>query len=121
MNLVISQQEYYEDVLSRSLIEKLEESHVLSGDSIVYYKYPFVIDIDDKLVEPSILIVDKGLGVVIIDCDPSSESKIINDKLSCLDKIESNVLSKLMKSTSRNIKKERKKIKLIWKNKNWKF
>lgn len=110
MNLVISQQEYYEDVLSRSLIEKLEESHVLSGDSIVYYKYPFVIDIDDKLVEPSILIVDKGLGVVIIDCDPSSESKIINDKLSCLDKIESNVLSKLMKSTSRNIKKERKKL-----------
>ncbi len=107
MNLVISQQEYYEDILCKNLIEKLNESDVLSEDAIVYYRYPAIVDFDDKIIEPSVLVVDKKIGVFIIECDSSTDNDALFEKLSFLNEIESNILSKLMRSTSKNMKKER--------------
>ena len=86
MQLILSNDSYYTNSLAKSIVEKIEQS--LSDDAIVYYEYPFVLDNDNCVLRPSLLIVDKSRSVLLIHCVNEKISDI-DDVIDSLDIIES--------------------------------
>ena len=102
MQLILSNESYYTNVIAKSLMAKLET--LITEDSIVYYEYPFVLDNDNCVLKPSLLIIDKDYQVILIHCVNNKET-MIKDIMTELDIIESTLMSRFMKSTSGKIKK----------------
>ena len=107
MQLILSNESYYTNVIAKSLMAKLET--FITEDSIVYYEYPFVLDNDNCVLKPSLLIIDKDYQVMLIHCVNNKET-MIKDIMTELDIIESTLMSRFMKSTSGKIKKDRKSL-----------
>ena len=107
MQLILSNDSYYTNSLAKSIIDKFEK--ILSEDAIVYYEYPFVLDNDNCVLRPSLLIVDKSYSVLLIHCVNDKISNI-DDIIDSLDIIESTLMSRFIKSTSTNIKKDRRSL-----------
>jgi len=107
MQLILSNQSFYTNTIARSLVEKMEAK--LSDDAIVYYEYPFVLDNDNCVLRPSLLIIDKKFQVLLIHCVNDKDADIENI-LNDLEIIDSTLLSRFMRSTSGKIKKDRRNL-----------
>lgn len=107
----ILSQKFYDDTVSKNLVEYIEKSiPLIDDDTTLYYEFPAIRDLDSKVAMPSMLIVSSYYGIILIKCD--AISSIRNDGYIAqideeLNKIESLIYAKLIKSTSKVIKKSK--------------
>lgn len=66
--LILSSESYYKDDLAKDTIEHLTKTFNFDSNSYyIYYEYPLFADIDDKMVQPKLLIVSPLHGIIIIN------------------------------------------------------
>ncbi|MGG0639318.1 ATP-binding domain-containing protein [Bacillus altitudinis] len=106
----ILSQEYYKDPSSQKLIEFIENNIEGVQDATLYYQYPMILEIDENLRYPSVLVISPRHGVLLFKCDPihkqrHNEVAILGEDLL---RIEDLVFSRLIKSTNKKLKRGRR-------------
>jgi len=111
----ITDEEYYSDKAAKGILEFLEskEDELELKDSVIYYNFPMFKELDDELQYPSLCIVSRNYGVILVVTDNKLEREIneehlekIDDKLSQLYSL---IHAKLFKV--KNLKKNKKSLK----------
>ncbi|MDA2261062.1 ATP-binding domain-containing protein [Bacillus cereus group sp. Bc200] len=106
----ILSQQYYNDTVSQKLIEYIENNIEGLDDATVYYQYPMIRELDDKLRFPSVLVVSPNHGVLLFKCDGVNKQR--HNEISYLGeelvRIEDLIFSRLIKSTNKKLKKGRR-------------
>lgn len=98
MNLIVSTDKYYNDEISKELVDYLSSEKQDLENAIVYYEYPIYMDIEDQAISSKILLISPSAGVLVLNCSPVSTG----DDVSILDEetsqIENYLFSKFIKS-----------------------
>ncbi|OAK17195.1 hypothetical protein CN554_13170 [Bacillus wiedmannii] len=108
----ILSQEYYDDPISKKLVKCIEQNIKGLEDATVYYQYPIIRELDEKLRVPSVLIVSPKHGVILFKCDGINKQRFnevahLGDELG---RIEDLIFSKLIKSTNKKLKSGRRNL-----------
>lgn len=87
MEINITCEQYYSDDSTKILIEYLKENEKQLNleESIVYYNYPMFKELDDELQYPSLCIVSKSHGVILILTDNILERYVDEDYINKSD------------------------------------
>ena len=98
MNLIVITDKYYNDEISKELVDYLSSEKQDLENAVVYYEYPIYMDIEDQAISPKILLISPSTGVLVLNCSPVSAG----DDVSILDEetsqIENYLFSKFIKS-----------------------
>lgn len=97
MQINITDEEYYSDDATKTLLEYLEEKEKVLGleDGCVYYNFPMFKELDEELQYPSLCIVSKRHGVILILADNVIEREINSSYLEKIDEKLSQIYSSL--------------------------
>ena len=103
----ILSQKYYQDDTSQKLIKLIEENIPELDDATLYYEFPLIRHLDGTVITSSIMIISKIYGVLLFKCDDIIKQRTF-DEIEFLDNelsnIESVIFSKLIKSTNKKLK-----------------
>lgn len=106
--LIISSQSFYKDELTKHLVEELSREFNIKENGNIYYEYPLFTDVDDKAIQPKLLIVSPLYGVIIINTSVTTniqEASYLDDDTSV---VENQLFSKLIKSSDPALKKDKR-------------
>lgn len=100
--------EFYDDIASQSLVHYIESNIADFDKASLYYQFPIIRELNEKLLYPSILLISPNHGVIVFKCDGISKVRE-GYNLSLLDnevrRIEDVIFSKLIKSTNKKMKR----------------
>lgn len=113
MNKNILSQDYYEDTISRKLVEELEEIFVGQEGVRLFYKYPLIMELDEQVRYPSVLVISPMHGVIIFKCTEITRDRLdgeLNDICEEAAWIEDYLFSKFIKSSNKELKSGRRNL-----------
>ena len=89
--------EYYSDEATKTLLEYLDSQQALFelNDSSIYYNFPMFKELDQDLQYPSLCIVSKKHGVILVLTDDILEREINEQYLNNLDEKLSQLYSSI--------------------------
>lgn len=104
----ILSQEFYNDAISQRLVEFLETQLEDLIDADIYYQYPIIMEINEDLLFPSLLLISPKHGVLLFKCSGvnrnrrENEIEILSEEL---ERLEALLFSKLIKSVNKKMRK----------------
>lgn len=108
MQLNILSQDYYDDIPSQKLVGYLHKIFSDNDEVKVFYRFPLIKELDQEIRFPHILLISPYHGVVAFKCSSIEKDRGNNELDDLIDEIswiEDYIFSKLIKSSSRKIKK----------------
>ena len=109
----ILSQNYYEDTVSKTLIQRIENNIGQLDTAVLYYDFPFAQDPMGNTILSNIMIVSPVYGVILFKCDSITKDRDIS-QIQKLDEglttTETLIFSKLIKSTNKKIKRGKREL-----------